>query len=60
MMFGDVGGLSDFLALGLSFFFATFEEPMMIASIVEKLFLFSSKSNKPRLTGSESTEIKLA
>ena len=42
MMFGDVGGLSDFLVLGLSAFFTMYEEPMMLASMVEKLFLFTS------------------
>ena len=54
MMFGDVGGLSDFLALGLSFFFTIFEEPMMLASIAEKLFLFTPHSTDkvPKLTNS--------
>ena len=49
MMFGDVGGLSDFLALGLSSFFTAFEEPMMLAAMVEKLFFFTSKAKNPRL-----------
>ena len=54
MMFGDVGGLSDFLAVGLSAFFTLFTNKMMLASMMHKLFRFSSaeKSLRPTTTSS--------
>ena len=43
MMFGDVGGLNDFLVLGLSIVFGFFSERYMIADFVAELFQFESK-----------------
>ena len=56
MMFGDVGGLNDFLALGLSSLFAFIEGPMMLASMVQKLFLFSTVAEHPRPALDDSIE----
>ena len=38
MMFGDVGGLYDFLVLGLSTIFSFFSEHLMTASLIKSLF----------------------
>ena len=37
-MFGDVGGLRDFLSIGFSTCLALVSERMMLASIIESLF----------------------
>ena len=41
MMFGDVGGLNDFLILGLEPIFAFLSGKFMLASVLERLFLVS-------------------
>ena len=43
MMFGDVGGLNDFLFLGLSMVFGFFSERYMVADFTAELFQFVSK-----------------
>ena len=40
MMFGDVGGLNDFLALGLTMVFGFFSNRYMVADFVSTLFQF--------------------
>ena len=47
MMFGDVGGLSDFLAVGLSALFTFFADRMMLASLVQKFFNVSTDHRVP-------------
>ena len=47
MMFGDVGGLSDFLAVGLSALFTFFTDRMMLASLVQKVFYVSTDHRVP-------------
>ena len=38
MMFGEVGGLNDFFAVILAFFFGFFSEHFLQASLVQELF----------------------
>jgi len=38
MMFGDVGGLRDFLGLGLATVFGFFSEHFMTASLIKSLY----------------------
>ena len=38
MMFGEVGGLNDFLALILAAFFNVFSRQFLLASLAQKLF----------------------
>ena len=38
MMFGEVGGLYDFLVVGLSTVFGFFSERQLLASLASKLF----------------------
>ena len=47
MMFGDVGGLRDFLAVGLSAVFTVFADRMMLASLVQKVFHASTDHRVP-------------
>ena len=46
MLFGDVGGLRDFLGLFLSAFFGFFSERFMTASLVQTLFHASNSSKE--------------
>ena len=48
MMFADVGGLKNFIILVLSKPLSWFGEPMMLASIVQKIFIFSTNSKELR------------
>ena len=43
MMFGDVGGLNDFLALIFATIFGYFSENLMLARMIEKLFHLSKE-----------------
>ena len=47
MMFGDVGGLRDFLAVGLSAIFTFFADRMMLTSLVNKVFHVSTALKVP-------------
>ena len=38
MMFGDVGGLNDFLALGMTMVFSFFSNRYMLADFVSTVF----------------------
>ena len=44
MMFGDVGGLGDFVRFGLSALFTFFADKTMLTALVNKLFYVSSTS----------------
>ena len=44
MMFGDVGGLNDFLGLFMATIFGYFSENLLLASMLEKLFHFTKKT----------------
>ena len=48
MMFGEVGGLHDFLALGLSTVLAFFSERQLMASLAQKLFHGAPNVTKKR------------
>ena len=45
MMFGDVGGLNDFLALVLASLFGLASERLLMASLVQKLFKIAKTVN---------------
>ena len=45
MLFGDVGGLYDFLSLGLATFFGFFSDRFLQASLVQKLYRGVSSNN---------------
>ena len=47
MMFGEVGGLNDFLSLGLSSLIGIFSERFMFVSLVQKLFRGADTDDKP-------------
>lgn len=44
-MFGDVGGLYDFVVLGFVTIFGFLSEQMMTASLVSKIFRFVKTEN---------------
>ena len=46
-MFGEVGGLNDFLSLGLSSLIGIFSERFMRASLIQKLFRGANTDDKP-------------
>ena len=54
MMFGDVGGLSDFISFVLSGFLTFFADRMMLAAMVQKLFRISPVKSPPALVASRS------
>ena len=49
MLFGDIGGLRDFLALGLASVFGLFSEHLKTADLINRIFrvsiVSSSESN---------------
>ena len=46
MMFGDVGGLNDFLELILTAFFSLFSNQLLLGALVEKMFMASSNDKQ--------------
>ena len=52
MMFGDVGGLNDFLSLLLAAIFGFFSESILQAKIISTLF-FTAKSNSNQVRSSK-------
>ena len=53
MMFGDVGGLNDFLCLFLATVFGYFSENLLVAEMIQKLFHFTKKRENPFVTGQQ-------
>ena len=54
MMFGDVGGLNDFLGLLLAAIYGSFSESLLQAKIVATLF-FTTNSNSKQDKSSKET-----